>query len=181
MKYNIKQLIDNKAENKFIFFWGHRASADGNIAKTCFSQWWESPFAESGILYKTAEHYMMAKKAELFKDTEIQHQIIAATTPAEVKKLGRLVKNYDDEIWLANRYAIVLQGNYLKFSQNKELKNLIINTGHRIIVEASPVDMIWGIGMAADNPEIYFPEKWKGLNLLGFALMEVRDLLSVEN
>jgi len=91
--------------------------------------------------------------------------------------LGRQVKNYDDKLWLANRYEIVKQGNYHKFSQNKDLKTFLINTKDRVLVEASPVDPIWGIGMATDHKDVSNPEKWKGLNLLGFALMEVRDEL----
>ena len=120
---------------------------------------------------------MMAKKAELFNDNEVLVKIIKANSPAEAKKLGREVKNYDDKLWLANRYEIVKQGNHHKFSQNKDLKTFLINTKDRVLVEASPVDPIWGIGMATDHKDILNPEKWRGLNLLGFALMEVRDEL----
>lgn len=180
MKYNIEQLIENQSAdkgNKFLFFWGHQASKDGSITKTCFSQWWLSPFTVDGIEYPTAEHWMMAKKAELFKDHDILAKILQVKSPAEAKKLGRKVQNYQEETWLANRYGIVKEGNLNKFSQNKALKEFLLNTADRIIVEASSVDSIWGIGMATDNKHIENPEKWKGLNLLGFALMEVRDEL----
>ena len=120
---------------------------------------------------------MMAKKAELFKDDEVLEKIIQCNSPAEAKKLGREVKNYDDKLWLENRYEIVKQGNFYKFSQNLDLKNFLLNTKDRVLVEASPVDPIWGIGMAEDHKDVLNPEKWKGLNLLGFALMEVRDEL----
>lgn len=176
MKYNIKDIAP---ESKFLFFWGHQPSKDGIITKTCFSQWWVSQFIVDDITYKTAEHWMMAKKAELFNDNEILEKIIQANSPAEAKKLGREVRNYDDALWLANRYEIVKQGNFYKFSQNSDLKEFLMNTKERVLVEASPVDAIWGIGMAADDKDVLNPEKWRGLNLLGFALMEVRDELKI--
>ncbi len=174
MKYNIENIAQ---ESKFLFFWGHQPSKDGMITKTCFSQWWLSSFEVNGVIYKTAEHWMMAKKAELFKDDEVLEKIIQCNSPAEAKKLGREVKNYDDKRWLENRYEIVKQGNFYKFSQNPDLKTFLLNTKDRVLVEASPVDPIWGIGMAEDHKDVLNPEKWKGLNLLGFALMEVRDEL----
>lgn len=174
MKYNIQNI---NPESKFIFFWGHQPSKDGAITKTCFSQWWQSSFTVDGVVYKTAEHWMMAKKAELFGDVEILEKIIACNSPAEAKKLGRLVKNYNDVIWLENRFEIVKSGNFHKFNQDEKLKEFLLNTNDRVIVEASPVDPIWGIGMASDHRDINNSEKWKGLNLLGFALMEVRDEL----
>lgn len=174
MKYNIENINTN---NKFLFFWGHQPSKDGAITKTCFSQWWESTFIVDGIEYKTAEHWMMAKKALLFNDETIFKKIIEVKSPAEAKKLGREVQNYYDEIWLKNRYQIVKEGNFHKFSQHHDLKEFLLNTKERILVEASPVDAIWGIGMASDHQDVNNPKKWCGLNLLGFALMEVRDEL----
>lgn len=180
MKYSIETLIAKESagnRNKFLCFWGHQPAKDGTITKACFSQWWLSAFTVNEITYATAEHWMMAKKAELFKDDEVLSKILSAKSPAEAKKLGRQVKNYQEEIWLANRYLIVKEGNFHKFSQNEALKDFLLNTTDRVIVEASPVDSIWGIGMATDHKDIENPEKWKGLNLLGFALMEVRDEL----
>ncbi|OCB76379.1 hypothetical protein B0A79_04690 [Flavobacterium piscis] len=174
MKYNIQNIA---TENKFLFFWGHQPNKDGSISKTCFSQWWLSSFEVDKVIYKTAEHWMMAKKAELFKDHAILEKILQAKSPAEAKKFGREVKNYNETLWLAARFDIVKEGNYHKFSQNPELKTFLLNTKERVIVEASPVDAIWGIGMAGDHKDILNPEKWRGLNLLGFALMEVRDEL----
>lgn len=175
MKYNIETIAP---ESKFLFFWGHQPNKDGSVSKTCFSQWWLSDFEVEGITYNTAEHWMMAKKAELFKDQEILEKILKVDSPAEAKKLGREVRNYDDALWLANRFEIVKQGNYHKFSQNADLKTFLLNTKERVLVEASPVDAIWGIGMASDHKDVLIPEKWRGLNLLGFALMEVRDELN---
>ena len=174
MKYNIENTIP---ESKFLFFWGHQPNKDESISKTCFSQWWLSSFEVNNVIYKTAEHWMMAKKAELFKDDQVLAKIIKANSPAEAKKLGREVKNYNENLWLAARFEIVKEGNYHKFSQNPELKTFLLNTKNRVLVEASPVDAIWGIGMASDDKDIMNPKKWKGLNLLGFALMEVRDEL----
>lgn len=177
MKYSIEKLISAKQNNKQLFFWGHQPNKDGSISKTCFSQWWLSSFKVDGIEYKTAEHWMMAKKAMLFNDILNFEKIIKANSPAEAKKLGREVINYVDSVWLENRFEIVREGNFHKFSQNKDLQTFLINTKERILVEASPVDPIWGIGMAVEHKDINNHEKWKGLNLLGFALMEVRDEL----
>ena len=175
MKYNIQTTIANTT-SKYLFFWGHRPSKDGTITKSCFSQWFESSFKVNGVQFLTAEHYMMAEKARLF-DPEMVDQIIACKTAAEAKKLGRQVRNFDNDIWLEQREQIVIEANIHKFSQNPALKEFLLNTKDRFLVEASPVDAIWGIGMAADHKDIYNPEKWRGLNLLGFALMEVRDKL----
>jgi ribA/ribD-fused uncharacterized protein len=172
MKYTIENI---DTENKFLFFWGHQPSKDGNITKTCLSQWWESSFVVEGVEYKTAEHWMMAKKADLFGDQEILEKILICESSAEAKKLGRAVENYEDFIWNENRFKIVKEGNFHKFSQNQLLKEFLLNTKNRILVEASPVDAIWGIGMANDHKDVHNPEKWQGLNLLGFVLMEVRD------
>jgi len=174
MKYTIENI---NSESKFLFFWGHQPNKDGSISKTCFSQWWLSSFEVDKVIYKTAEHWMMAQKAELFKDNEVLEKILQAKSPAEAKKSGREVKNYNENLWLAARYDIVKQGNYHKFSQNPELKTFLLSTKDRVLVEASPVDAIWGIGMAGDHKDVLDPEKWQGLNLLGFALMEVRDEL----
>ena len=177
MKYTIEKILKEKAKDKYLLFWGHQPSKDGTITKTCFSQWWKSSFTVDGIEYKTAEHWMMKKKAELFNDFDIAERIANVNSPAEVKKLGREVKNYNDTIWLQHRYEIVKEGNFHKFSQDKNLKEFLLSTNNRIIVEASPVDAIWGIGLASEDEDSNHPEKWKGLNLLGFALMEIRDEL----
>ncbi|MFP9115770.1 NADAR family protein [Flavobacterium sp. RHBU_3] len=177
MKYTIDQLINNKEPREYLFFWGHQPSKDGSITKSCFSQWWEADFTINGITYPSAEHWMMAKKAELFNDSETLEKILACTSPVEAKKLGREVQNYNEEAWLENRYEIVKEGNLHKFSQNADLKSFLLSTGNSVIVEASPVDNIWGIGLAADSKKALNPAEWRGPNLLGFALMEVRDAL----
>ncbi|QHT66016.1 NADAR family protein [Rhodocytophaga rosea] len=180
MKYDINWLLTKHITNdneklKYIFFWGHQPKKDGRISESCFSQWWPAPFIVDNITYKTAEHYMMAEKARLFGNEQLVTQIIDSQSPAEAKKLGRMISNFDEASWNSNKYQIVCEANYYKFSQHPDLKTFLLNTGNRILVEASPVDTIWGIGMAKTDENIYNPVCWKGENLLGFALMEVRD------
>jgi ribA/ribD-fused uncharacterized protein len=180
MNYSIDILSEEFRKgkrHKFLFFWGHQKSKDGSITKTCFSQWWGSPFTVEGVVYKTAEHWMMAKKAELFNDAEIYDRIVAAKSPVEAKALGREVKGFKADVWTEKCYQIVVEGNFHKFSQNEELKEFLLQTKDRVIVEASPVDKIWGIGLTGDSDKAENPLLWNGLNLLGFALMEVRDQL----
>ncbi|MBS1505674.1 MAG: NADAR family protein [Bacteroidetes bacterium] len=179
MKYSldwVKEKFDKGDSLKFIFFWGHTQNIE-EVGKFVFSQWFNAPFEKDGIEYKTAEHWMMACKALLFKDLEVFERIVKATKPAEVKDLGRRIKNFEESTWNANKYEIVKKGNIYKFQQNKQLGDYLRQTGDRIIVEASPVDAIWGIGLAADSNQIENPHTWRGENLLGFALMETRDYL----
>lgn len=124
---------------------------------------------------------MMANKAELFGDMETKDKIMQCSTPKQIKALGRMVKGFDQEIWDKFKHSIVVNGNWRKFSQNRALCDFLLATGDSILVEASPVDKIWGIGLAADNPDAQNPLKWKGQNMLGFALMEVRDELQKVN
>jgi ribA/ribD-fused uncharacterized protein len=180
MKYSNEWLISSLEEgeqHKYMFFWGHKASNDGSTTKSCFSQWWPAAFTVDGISYPTAEHWMMVSKAKLFADTQIIAEMLATSSPANVKKLGRKVKDFEPALWEAHKYSIVVEGNLHKFAQHPELKTFLLNTGERILVEASPVDAIWGIGMAADHAKINDPSSWRGENLLGYALMEVRDKL----
>ncbi len=162
---------------KYINFWGHQNAKSG-VSKSCFSQWYSSAFEADGKTYLTAEHFMMAAKARLFNDYESEQLILNATDPGKAKKLGRGIRNFDEGLWLENRFEIVVEANCHKFSQNPEMKEFLKNTGDKVLVEASPVDKIWGVGLAADDSAIDNPNKWRGLNLLGFALMEVRDQLN---
>ncbi|EAC7842180.1 NADAR family protein [Listeria monocytogenes] len=162
---------------KYIFFWGHQPAEDGKTSKSCFSQWWICSFKVDGVEYNCAEQFMMAEKAKLFNDMEMREKILAAKHPKQAKDFGRLISGFQEDIWRKNRFNIVMRANQAKFSQNEELKKFLMQTKNRILVEASPVDKIWGIGMAADNKNVENPLYWKGLNLLGFALMAVRDEL----
>jgi ribA/ribD-fused uncharacterized protein len=162
---------------KYLFFWGHSPLPSGEIGKSCLSQWWPAKFTIGGLSYPTAEHFMMAEKARLFGDNERREQILNSTSPKLAKHHGRQVKGFEEQIWGDVRFDLVVQGNFEKFSQNNRLGAFLIGTGNRVLVEASPVDRIWGIGLGADNLDILNPEKWRGLNLLGFALMKVRQRL----
>ena len=120
---------------------------------------------------------MMASKALLFNDLEIYGKIFEAKTPQEFKNLGKLVKNYDSNIWNAHKDRIVIEGNIAKFSQNPDLKNFLLSTGDKILAEASPVDKIWGIGLPEDDDRVLDIANWQGENHLGNALMKVREML----
>lgn len=166
---------------KYLLFWGHNPARDGSITKNCLSQWYSCRFSVDGVIYNTAEQYMMAQKALLFGDSEIYQEIMNASHPKQFKDLGRKISGFDDDIWNQQKCDIVVKGNTAKFSQNQELKAFLLNTKNRILVEASPYDKIWGIGLSADDILCENPLCWKGENLLGFCLMEVRDLLRKEN
>lgn len=181
MKYDINWLIgefDSKKKLKYIFFWKHQPSATGGFTKSCFSQWYSCEFIVDGVKYFTTEQYMMAQKALLFGDKATYAKIMEASHPKQFKALGRKIKPFDDAIWNEHKRKIVVQGNFAKFGQNEELKSFLLNTGNRILVEASPCDKIWGIGMSENDDNIENPHTWKGENLLGFCLMEARDMLA---
>jgi ribA/ribD-fused uncharacterized protein len=169
--------LDRGNKVEYLLFWGHQPNKDGSIGKTCFSQWFPAKFEIDGIFYPTAEHYMMASKARLFQDVDAEQSILKARHPRETQQIGRGVKGFDNKIWDDHRFEIVVQGNLAKFSQNEPFKEFLLNTKNKTIVEASPDDRIWGIGIAADHPDAKNPRRWAGLNLLGFALMEVRERL----
>ncbi|MEU6712144.1 NADAR family protein [Nonomuraea sp. NPDC046802] len=162
---------------KYLYFWGHQPSRDGSVGPGCLSQWWPVPFTEDGHTFASAEHYMMAHKAWLFGDEESAGKILAAGHPGEAKKLGRTVRAYDEATWEARRFDIVVRGNVAKFGQHADLRTFLLGTGRRVLVEASPQDRVWGIGLTASDERAASPTTWRGLNLLGFALMAARDLL----
>ncbi|MFD7324601.1 NADAR family protein [Streptomyces sp. NPDC059875] len=163
---------------KFLHFWGHRPGPDGQLSASCLSQWWPSPFvAADGVRYATAEHWMMAEKARLFGDAEAEQAALGARSPAQAKKAGRLVRGFDEAVWERERFRIVVEGSVHKFGSDDALRAFLLGTGGRVLVEASPLDRVWGIGLAADDPRAADPARWRGLNLLGFALMEARERL----
>ncbi|MBS1625395.1 MAG: NADAR family protein [Bacteroidetes bacterium] len=179
MKYSKEWLISHSKNSsvKYLFFWGHQKATDGSVTASCFSQWYESPFVVDGVTYLTAEHWMMAQKALLFHDTKAYNAVIAADTPGKAKAIGREVQNFDEVLWIDKREEIVLAGSLHKFGQHLPMKTFLLNTGDRVLVEASPVDFIWGIGLSKDDARSLDPLKWRGDNLLGFTLMEARDKL----
>jgi len=180
MNYSVEQLIASIQAGrppKYLHFWGHTPTSPDTVDKSCFSQWYPAEFELDGVQYPTAEHYMMAQKALLFGDHAIHDKIVQCTHPNDAKRLGREVRDFDAAVWEAERMNIVVCGNQAKFSQDARLWDYLLGTGERVLVEASPVDRIWGIGLAADHAHANDPSKWDGLNLLGFALMTVRDML----
>ncbi len=162
---------------RYLMFWGHRPPRSGGVGAGCLSQWWPVDLTVDGVVYRTAEHFMMAGKARLFDDEETAAAIVAAEHPNRAKELGRRVRGFDEQVWEAARFDLVVRGNLAKFGQNPELAEFLLGTGERVLVEASPVDRVWGIGLAAGDERAGRPELWRGLNLLGFALMEVRRAL----
>ena len=162
---------------KYVFFWGHTGRPGAPVGKECFSQWYPAAFTLEGIHYETAEHYMMWSKARLFGDEEAARRVLAARHPGEAKELGRTVRGFDEEAWERRRFDVVVAGSVGKFSQNPALRAFLLDTHPRVLVEASPRDAIWGIGLAEKDEGARDPAQWRGLNLLGFALMKARALL----
>lgn len=182
MRYNTEMIVNryNSGEElEYVFFWGHTIQP-GKIKKGCLSQWHNCRFEVDGVVFHTSEQFMMAQKALLFQDEETYEKIMQADNPKDYKALGRLIRNFNQKIWDDNKYQIVLRGNIEKFSQNPELKEFLIGTGDKVLVEASPYDNIWGVKLALDNELILNPNNWAGENLLGFVLMETRDTLRLE-
>ncbi|TDC62781.1 NADAR family protein [Actinomadura sp. GC306] len=164
----------NQGEHlEFVFFWGHETPGPGFL-----SQWCPSPFTVDGVTYATAEHYMMAEKARLFGDDQRAAAILTSPDPRRAKDLGRRVRNFDERTWKEHRVAIVTRGNEAKFAQHPDMRDYLLSTHPRVLVEASPRDRIWGIGLRADDPRAKTPDSWQGENLLGFALMTTRDALA---
>jgi ribA/ribD-fused uncharacterized protein len=145
-----------------------------------FSQWYPSSFVVDGVTYACAEQFMMASKARLFGDDETAQAILAATTPREHKALGRQVKNFDEATWLRERERIVYTGSRAKYTQSPELRALLLATAGTRLVEASPYDRVWGIGLDASDPAATDPSRWRGLNLLGEVLTRLREELLSE-
>jgi ribA/ribD-fused uncharacterized protein len=162
---------------KYLFFWGHTPKKAGVVGAECLSQWYPTPFEVDGARFATAEHYMMWGKAHLFGDSEAAAKIVAAGHPQQAKSLGRTIATFDEDVWAAERLAIVTAGNVEKFRQNPDLLAFLLGTGDRVLVEASPLDRVWGIGLAAGDEKARDPAQWRGLNLLGKALMAARETL----
>ena len=164
---NLRELrhkIHNGCVFEYEFFWSGP-----------FSQWHPSAFTVDKVRYHNAEQFMMAEKARVFGDTATNKRILAERHPVAIKQLGREVKGYDDSKWSSVRFDIVVRGSVAKFSQNDALKKTLLDTGDKILVEASPKDLVWGIGLDKDHPNASDPTKWPGTNLLGFALCVARE------
>jgi hypothetical protein len=173
-KYTIENLLPTYADSKpeYLFFWKPQP---GLINESCLGQWQPSYFYVDLDKYCCAEQYIMAEKARLFNDETVEEKIMLSVDPREIKALGKQVKNFNQKTWDKVKLSIVLSGNYYKFTQNKAMLRYLLNTDDQVLVEASPLDRIWGIGLTADSTEAKNPDQWQGQNLLGFALMQLRD------
>jgi len=149
---------------RFTFFWSGP-----------FSQWDPSPFTIEGVLYNCAEQYMMAEKARLFGDSEMESRIMAALDPADQKHFGRQVRGFNDTVWQVHARDIVTRGTRAKYSQNERHRRLLLSTRGTTLVEASPHDRIWGIGLRGNDPKAKSRSTWRGTNWLGEILTKVRD------
>jgi len=153
--------------NKYHFFWG------GN-----YSQWVPAEFSFHDVDFNTAEQFMMLGKAIVSEDYETANKIMKSDDPSVQKKLGRSVKNFDESKWDLYKYEIVLLGNFLKSTQVNEYAELVpMDSDVDLFVEASPYDKVWGIKMGVSDPDHTDPKKWKGENLLGYVITDIRDLL----
>lgn len=170
-------LVAAGARPKYLFFSGHTAKVDKTIGAWVFSQWYPSPFTVDGQLYRTAEHWMMAEKARLFGDLPRRAKILEQHGPGDAKAQGRRIAGFSEDVWAAQRFDVVVAGNVHKFSQRPELGEYLLGSAGQVIVEASTVDRVWGIGLAHDDARAKDPARWRGQNLLGFALMEARAQL----
>ena len=152
-----------------IFFWGSE-----------FSNWHHCEFTYKGHDFKNTEQAFMWEKAMYFNDQEIADEILITPSPSSNKGLGRAVKNFDPKTWLVDGYPIMVAVNLSKYFQNEDLKKILLRTGDKILVEASPYDTIWGIGLKESDNDVLDESKWKGKNLLGKALMDVRNHIKYE-
>lgn len=153
--------------NKYYFFYKHR-----------LSQWHMVDFYDkNGVKYNCCEQFMMASKALLFNDLESYKKIMATRNQKEQQDFGRAIKNFDQKVWDSQKYGIVKRGNLHRFTQSVPCRELLLSTKGTLLVEASPVDSVWGVKLSADNPLIQDPKNWRGQNLLGKALTEVREIL----
>jgi ribA/ribD-fused uncharacterized protein len=159
-------------ESKYHFFW-----------HGIFSQWaiYDMFDPIKGIGFSCCEQYMMYNKAMLFNDKKTAGKILSARTPKDQKRLGRSIKPFNDKIWDAVKREVVWRGNFLKFTQNPKLLKELLNTGEKILVEASPYDKIWGIGLSSKEAKLINPDDWPGQNLLGEVLTNLRDELILLN
>jgi len=155
-----------KVTDKYIFFYGG-----------IFSQWHLCDIVIDNIKYCTCEQYMMIKKAELFDDNYALGQIMSSSDPAAQKSWGRRVKNFDQNKWEKIARKVVFDANYAKFTQHDNLKQQLMDSGDKVIVEASPTDCIWGVGLRATSSKILDSKNWRGTNWLGEAIMKVRTVL----
>lgn len=152
-----------------IYFWGSE-----------FSNWYPCLFMYQDQKFFNSEQAFMWEKALFFDDFEIAEQLLAETNPKYAKALGRKVKNFNDEMWALASYPAMIAVNYAKWSSSHYLKDTLLSTYPKKLVEASPFDKIWGVGLRQDDDRILDEKQWQGMNLLGKALMNVRKEIMEE-
>lgn len=185
LRYSTRNIMKGKLykEDECVMFW--KPAGSGVVGPHMLGQWAPEPMLAKGVVYPTCEHYMMSQKAILFEGPASEHavMILESPSPSHVKKIGSRVKGFTESVWNDHKIDIVYRGNWIKFTQLKEddsrttRSNYLLSTGNKILIEASPYDKIWGTGLYASNKESLDPTSWRGSNLLGFTLMEVRDNL----
>lgn len=173
LKYTIEELPQVLETNNIIAFWKPKNTA--NIGSHVLTQWHKCKFKLGNFQYNNTEQYMMMEKAKLFEDDFIYEQLKKPMHPKEYKALGRKIRGFEEKTWDKAKVEIVYKGNHAKFTQNKDLEKYLVQTKDKIIIEASPYDTVWGIGLAVTSDDLLIPENWKGENLLGFILMQVRE------
>lgn len=164
----IDTTLTEEIKNKYVLFWGGM-----------LSNFYPTTFNTEGITYNCSEQYYMAMKAKHFGDVGAYFDIMNATQPHDQKAIGRRVKGFDEEKWHKVSRDIMYDACYAKFTQNEKLKEYLLSTKEKILVEASPYDKIWGIGLSESDPQAYFPSLWRGKNWLGYILMLVREDISL--
>lgn len=174
---SLRRAVEAGERFDYLMFWGHTPGRERSVDASCLSQWFCAPFTVDGQVYPTAEHWMMAGKARLFADTAAIAEVLGDPEPRTAKAIGRRVRGFDEAAWRSHRVDLIVAGNRHKFGQDEPLRRFLLDTGDRVLVEASPYDRIWGIGMGRDDPAATDPARWRGANLLGFALMLVRAQL----
>jgi ribA/ribD-fused uncharacterized protein len=157
------------------FFWGHHGEGPG---PWMLSQWYPSPFTVDGVRYATAEHWMMAAKARLFGDDDALQRVLGTDDPVQAKAAGRAVRGFDAARWSEAADEVVLAGSIAKFTSTDELRWYLVGTAPAVLVEASPEDTVWGIGLTARHRDAWRPSRWRGTNRLGFALTAARERIA---
>ena len=170
-----RHIKETTMKQNVVFFW--KKETGKSVNSGCLSQWYSRGFVVDGVYYRCAEQYMMAEMARCIKDDAACNEILSAKSSKAVKSLGRSVEGFDANKWDSVKFDVVVRGNFAKFSQNEVLKEFILSTGDALLAEASPKDKIWGIGLDAETASKTPKEKWPGKNLLGQALMRVREKL----
>lgn len=177
---SLRAAWDPKEPLPLLFFPDSGGSCDGEPGPASLSQWGHFPFEQEGKLFPTAEHWMMHGKARLFGDLEMAEAILGCRTSWQAKEHGRRVKGFDPKLWDEHAPWIVEEGNLLKFRAHPRFAQWLVATAPAVLAEASPIDEIWGIGLSEADRAAQDPRRWPGRNLLGFALMRVRDRLASE-